>query len=151
MPNFFMDEKNGLSFTEDGIIKWKSMSNIDAKEAIELSIEKWETILSHLVENHVLIRSRIDSSTCALCIKYYESGCAKCPLYKFDRNYRCELIGSPWHRFSVNYWDILGYTPLAKAEFGFDKEHEFNKLVDSAKRMIEALKETLQWWQQKQR
>lgn len=80
----------------------KPSKKMTAREAVEHSLKKWTGLLAHNMEKHGIVISvfgvddpgkdildafLIDSSTCALCVKYldyeatsHKQSCEKCPL-----------------------------------------------------------------------
>jgi len=73
------------------------------KEALDHSIEKWETIVEKLKEGHELIN--VHAPSCALCAKFFKysddgttESCSGCPVYKKTGNKYCET--TPYEKFS---------------------------------------------------
>ena len=70
------------------------------QEALELSIEKWETIaIVNAKEDRILYDGA--DATCGLCMLYFASGCVDCPVADADDGATYCVANVPYQRYHI--------------------------------------------------
>lgn len=98
----------------------KEGTEVTSENALDLSIEKWETIVGWAEKGNHLIYLLIDGpGTCGLCRMYYADGCRDCPVALYSGNKHCN--GTPLDDFdnSRDDGDDKKALEAAKSELAF--------------------------------
>ena len=85
LPNFIIEKGEvDTNFELDG--------SENDKELLELSIEKWQTIVDHIKSHIGKSRMVKDGGkwTCTCCLRYFENHCYACPIYEYKSRTHCE-------------------------------------------------------------